>query len=923
MCAFRGPNAGMAKRWQDAKSGWIFLDFRDVFDLGIRESKLRVIVSAERNATIRGLPAFRHPSPMQVQSMWSFDASSGCLLLSWWSDIRAAVTLFISPDCRFLVISKKHFCEKMCFMACWLVVCGLAFCRAENAESENGLAEFLSAHCSKCHNDKEKKGGIDPGGLREIKLENAQHWKDVIDNLQRGDMPPPEEAQPSAAARQEFLNTVRNRLDRILTDSGSRDFRVQRLTNQQIAWSWRELLQIDRDYSGDLIEDPVGKHGESLQSTLELTGGHMDVYLTALQRAVQEAIPDLNHAPKLYQLQGNDWERQHYLNRNDLAFSQKIHHRRYTGPRWLGDAFQIPLPPNHFFRMYIDDNRAEGQFRVRVCAGNEPPRQGGERKPHAMTVFMDRGFKSSMHAVDSFTLEAREGTQIFEVFGHVLDYPGVDPAPIPETEDKYGTRAHFHYRFISVQNCSPLKSKFDTPVKNEDWVIHGHGHLVRADDQWIDAWGEDFGKENWLRRSHAGAQHPTRGTPSVFKEVMQDTSSAVIERIEFDLPWQWPPQSVQPFLHDGKLTSGAIRTGVQQFAEKAWRRPLTNVEQESLDQTISAQLNGARSLGAALRDLLATVTIARHPQPNLRVMTFNILQGGEEAKNVGFDDSFFDGSRFDELAEVIQLARADVVGVQEDCSSAKLLQALGDDWERVGSVYSRLPMKKVSVEPYLTTVELQLPGGRSVKLVNCHWFPPRNGYGPDLAQAELRANPGLPDATAAAKRVAEKCAVPNGARGYNATLKPLRETLEAGESVILTGDFNEPSHLDWTENYARHGADRWVGNPTGTPLRFAVLWPGSQALEALRMHDSYRAVRSDEVKDPGITWTPNYPEKTPGRRPYSEQCLDRIDRVYHGGAQLTPISAQVVGESNLSVDLIYPGRWPSDHRAVVVEFEVR
>ncbi len=77
-----------------------------------------------------------------------------------------------------------------------------------------------------------------------------------------------------------------------------------------------------------------------------------------------------------------------------------------------------------------------------------------------------------------------------------------------------------------------------------------------------------------------------------------------------------------------------------------------------------------------------------HARTILRVMTFNILQGGEEAKNVGFDDAYFDGSRFDELAEVIRLARADVVGVQEDCSSTKLLQAL----EKVGiaSVLSML-----------------------------------------------------------------------------------------------------------------------------------------------------------------------------------------------------------------------------------------
>ena len=128
-----------------------------------------------------------------------------------------------------------------------------------------------------------------------------------------------------------------------------------------------------------------------------------------------------------------------------------------------------------------------------------------------------------------------------------------------------------------------------------------------------------------------------------------------------------------------------------------------------------------------------------------------ILQGGEEAKNVGFDNALFGGSRFDELVDVIKLAKADVVGVQEDCGSDKLLKALGDGWQRVGSVYSRFPLKKVRVDPFLTVATVELPGSRAVTLVNSHWFPPRGGYGPDLAQAG-GANPaGLQQALDAAR----------------------------------------------------------------------------------------------------------------------------------------------------------------------------
>lgn len=323
--------------------------------------------------------------------------------------------------------------------------------------------------------------------------------------------------------------------------------------------------------------------------------------------------------------------------------------------------------------------------------------------------------------------------------------------------------------------------------------------------------------------------------------------------------------------------------------------------------------------------LVASLACMVHDEPPsrsdpLRVMTFNILQGGEDASNVGFNNALFGGSRFDELAAVVRLAKADVVGVQEDCGSDKFLKALGDGWQRLGSVYSRLPMQQVKVASYLTVVRLTLTAGRTVTLVNCHWSPPAKCYGPDLAQQALKDDPKLADLTAVTKRIVDACAVPNGARGYKATLEPLRVAIDAKESVILTGDFNESSHLDWTDAYAKSGADRWVKNPTGTPLRFAVPWPGSKALEAIGMKDSFRSIHADEVQKPGPTWTPEYPARTPGRRSFGDQCLDRIDRIYHSGAGLSATTAEVVGEVKAFADLVCSGRWPSDHRAVVVSF---
>lgn len=321
--------------------------------------------------------------------------------------------------------------------------------------------------------------------------------------------------------------------------------------------------------------------------------------------------------------------------------------------------------------------------------------------------------------------------------------------------------------------------------------------------------------------------------------------------------------------------------------------------------------------------MVAVASVGVNAQSStVRVMTFNILQGGGEAKNVGFDNALFGGSRMDELAAVIRLARADVVGIQEDAETDALLTALGDDWKRIGSVYSRFPVTEVDRRPFLNTAEVRLPGNKRLQIVNCHWFPPRNGYGPDLAQSEWKDAASRHDVDGLARRIIERCAVPKGPRGYDATIDRLRSALRTGAPVVLTGDFNEPSHLDWTEAYARRGVDRWVKNPTGIALRPAVAWPGSQAIAQIGFADTYRTVHSDEVARPGNTWTPEYRKNVPGRRPYDDQCLVRIDMVYHGGPGIRPISAEVVGENAAAADLVFDGRWPSDHRAVVVEFKV-
>jgi exonuclease III len=116
-------------------------------------------------------------------------------------------------------------------------------------------------------------------------------------------------------------------------------------------------------------------------------------------------------------------------------------------------------------------------------------------------------------------------------------------------------------------------------------------------------------------------------------------------------------------------------------------------------------------------------------------------------------------------------------------------------------------------------------------------------------------------------------------------------TALAGDTpVLLAGDFNSPSHLDWTEATASQHQG------------LVVEWPVSRACVDVGLVDAYRHVHPDPVEHPGITWSPRF------------GMTDRIDYVYYKGAGFDAVEATVIAEHAV--------RFPSDHAAVAVRFRL-
>jgi hypothetical protein len=126
-----------------------------------------------------------------------------------------------------------------------------------------------------------------------------------------------------------------------------------------------------------------------------------------------------------------------------------------------------------------------------------------------------------------------------------------------------------------------------------------------------------------------------------------------------------------------------------------------------------------------------------------------------------------------------------------------------------------------------------------------------------------------------------------------------------GIPVFLIGDFNSPSHLDWTQAVADARAD----------VPFPVQWPVSKTLANAGFKDSFRVVHPNPVAKPGHTWTPGSPE---GER---VEVHDRIDWVLSSGPA-TATASRVVGEGGSPNTDIAVDPWPSDHRGIVSTFNL-
>ncbi|MGE8293157.1 MAG: endonuclease/exonuclease/phosphatase family protein [Sphingobacterium sp.] len=287
---------------------------------------------------------------------------------------------------------------------------------------------------------------------------------------------------------------------------------------------------------------------------------------------------------------------------------------------------------------------------------------------------------------------------------------------------------------------------------------------------------------------------------------------------------------------------------------------------------------------------------AQKQSETFKVMAWNILHGANDSEN---------GKAH--AVQIIREINPDVILMVETYGSGKeIADSLGYNFHLIAPEGTALNDKKVNLSiisryPFGERIDTEFPfflGGREIIIQNqkirffSNWFH----YLPWENEPEKLGK------TAEELLVWER----SGAKYemIQKVLPYLKKYTAQADSIpmILGGDLNTPSHLDWGKS------TRKMHN------NLVVPWYSTKVLADIGLLDTYRTLNPNPVTHPGITW------HTKG-----ENDDHRIDYIFYKSPKLKSIkseSYQVFFNGTIKLngkEILYP----SDHGFVVTTFKIK
>ncbi|WP_254509797.1 DUF1592 domain-containing protein [Anatilimnocola floriformis] len=447
------------------------------------------------------------------------------------------------------------------------------------------LQQFLKSHCVACHGPEKQEGKLrlDTLSTDFTQGDAARQWIEVMDQLNRGEMPPDERPRPAAAAQQEVVKWIAAELRAAERKSRSSGGRVvlRRMNRTEYANTIRDLLAINF-LPGESPLDFLPPDGradgfDKGSSALLLDPSLLDKYYEVAQRIAAQAIVS---GPPEFATYRNRFELEDTAKRASIRYMcaqpgfQCREHDVVVmegGTRSFDDLIYPGTKVNGSRGRRIP---IKGMYAVRVRAAAD---RAGKDEPVTMQVIREGGGEGVL-------LET------------VVDAPESDPKvyevimPLGIDGGEFSVRIGKPTRFRGYSQA--------------------YGHMERAIEK---AGNEQNFAEIMRIRGRMLAEGIVSGSmpnPDVLD--LTKVPKLFIDWIEIEGPLyeQWPPKSHEIVLGhepDAAQDIARVRTVFTNFLPRAFRRPVTAEEVEPFVKLVQQELESKTAWEEAIRVGLAAV----------------------------------------------------------------------------------------------------------------------------------------------------------------------------------------------------------------------------------------------------------------------------------------------------------------------------
>ncbi len=441
------------------------------------------------------------------------------------------------------------------------------------------VQHFLTTFCNDCHGAAKQKGDrrFDELKLPATKVDTLIDLKDILDQINLGDMPPKKARQPSAEELKAFVEQATLALtqgrENLASTGGSTVLR--RLNRHEYNNTIGHLFGMNMaafDPTTNFPRDQAEENMENLGDVLQTSGYLLDQYLDAADVVVEKAFA-LNqpYPEKTWHFNGefrnksNSEKKQKEYDNLHLLVLECMDSEKHVGGYAFINDFKEGVPADGFY-----------EIQVLVKAMN----------------------REHPYAPEIFGTDSREPFRLGVVPGDVK----LGPMDLPQP----------HQPMLAEQTLTDGEAAWHTM---KVWLDAGHTPRFVFPNGPKDArstWFKiaEYHKDKWPKTARENGK---KGIGIV--EAREITVSECkfphirIDEVKIRGPIveQWPPATQQAVLGKATFTPTKLREVIKSFTSRAYRRPATEEEVDRLMAVAKKRFSAGRSPEECLKDALKAV----------------------------------------------------------------------------------------------------------------------------------------------------------------------------------------------------------------------------------------------------------------------------------------------------------------------------